>query len=144
MTTNTSTEQSAQLLADYKEKFNTRHRKEGACYLEVRKIVTIDPTEKNPRHRAHVPVELRLYGTGRTNTACLWINHNDTHRHASGSAGGYGYHRPSAAAQEAIENAGIKLSKRIDGVGDDAIDEALGAIADTLGVTGYAIIRSHA
>jgi len=140
--------QTATIAADHICKFNPRHRKENACYLEVRQIVTIDQDEQTAQHRLHVPVELRLYGTGRTNSACLWINHHGAHgtayRASSGRAGGYGYHRTSAAAQEAIENAGITLAKRIDGVGDNAIDEALVAIAEALGITGYALNRTHA
>jgi hypothetical protein len=104
----------------------------------------MDTDSKRPDRRAHVPVELRLYGTGKMNYACLWINHDGTHAHASGSAGGYGYHRPSAAAQEAISNAGIRLAFPIDGVGSNAIEEALCAIADALGVKDYALTRAHA
>lgn len=136
--------QTATIAADYTRKFNQRHRKEGACYLEVRQIITIDQDAENPRHRVRVPVELRLYGTGRTNSACLWVNHGDISISGSGSAGGYGYHRASAAAGEAIDHAGITLAKRIDGVGDNAIDEALVAIAEALGITGYALNRTHA
>lgn len=62
-----------------------------------------------------------------------------------GSAGGYGYHKESAAIQDAITSAGIELygtaycrrgdtvdmkkQAYIDGVGDSAIDAALLAIA---------------
>ena len=140
----TDKQQSATITADYQCKFTTSHRKEGKCFLEVLQIITMDTDSKRPDRRAHVPVELRLYGTGKMNYACLWINHNGTHAHASGSAGGYGYHRPSAAAQEAISNAGIRLACPIDGVGSNAIEEALCAIADALGVKDYALTRAHA
>ena len=67
-----------------------------------------------------------------------------------GSAGGYGYHKSSAAIQEAISSAGIKLygsaygprhnepedfkkECHIDGVGEQAIEYALTAIAAALG-----------
>lgn len=140
----TQDKQTATIAADHPGKFNPRHRKEGACFLEVRQIITIDQDAANPRHRVWVPVDLRLYGTGRTNSACLWISHAGTYKTGSGSAGGYGYHRASAAAQEAIENAGVKLAQRIDGVGDNAIDDALCAIADALGITDYALHRTHA
>lgn len=84
-----------------------------------------------------------------------------------GRAGGYGYHKISAAIGEAIDNAGIELygspyasngtvprtattsrkpepenlKKRtwIDGVGDRAIDEALMAIVRAAGYRGKAI-----
>ena len=45
-----------------------------------------------------------------------------------GKAGGYGYHKESAALQEAIESAGIKLRSPIDGAGDSAVRGAMEAI----------------
>jgi hypothetical protein len=140
----TQGKQTATIAADFTPKFNPRHRKETPCFLEVREVITFDQAATDPLDRVHVPVQLRLYGTGRTNSACLWINHNGTHRAASGIAGGCGYHRPSAAAGAAIAHAGIKLSQDIDGVGDNAIDEALCAIAEALGLTTYGITRTHA
>ena len=83
----------------------------------------------------HTPVTLRTYGTKSMNYACLWIN-DDLHHiycNGSGSAGGYGYHRTSAAAHYAINQAGIKLNQPIDGRGESAIKEALTAIAIKLG-----------
>jgi hypothetical protein len=65
-------------------------------------------------------------------------------RNGSGSAGGYGYHRPSAAAQEAIENAGFTLANRIDGVGESAMREAVLAIAAALGYPGAFLHTAHA
>lgn len=61
-------------------------------------------------------------------TCILWTNgrHN---ANASGTASEYGYHRGSAALADAIRNAGIELSENISGRGDDAIREALLAIA---------------
>lgn len=133
-----------------KTKFNRNHRKEGKCFFESYSILTFDKAEKSPRHRAHTPVELRLYGTGNQNFACLWVRvpgvkgKAEVYTQGSGRAGGYGYHRPSAAANEAISNAGFALDQDIGGVGDDAIEEALCAMADSLGIKDYAIVRSHA
>ena len=67
----TQDKQTATIAADYPCKFNTRDRKEKPCFLEVRQIITFDSAGGwAPHHRIHVPVELRLYGTGRINTAC--------------------------------------------------------------------------
>lgn len=55
------------------------------------------------------------------------------HQSGSGSAGGYGYHRPSAAVQEAATNAGFKFTRAFDGVGDSAVEEAVLAMAKALG-----------
>jgi len=75
-----------------------------------------------------------------------------------GRAGGYGYHRVSAAIQEAITSAGIELfgspyssrgekpnfRKRacIAGVGDSAVRHALEAIARALGYRKFTIIEN--
>ena len=66
------------------------------------------------------------------------------HTCGSGSAGGYGYHRASAAAGEAITNAGFKLSESINGAGDTAIEDALCAIAQIQGYRKAILVESHA
>jgi len=60
-------------------------------------------------------------------------------------AGGGGYHKRSAAAGSAISNAGIVLSKDIDGRGDGAIREAVEAITRALvpDATAYKVIEAH-
>lgn len=88
-------------------------------------------------------ISLRLYGTGAKNYACLWVSLPAGHRSGSGSAGGYGYHRPSQAAEEAIRNAGFKLDTAIGGVGEEAMREALLAIAEAIGVKRPAIVEAH-
>lgn len=126
-----------------KTKWARSHRREGKCFLDV--IAVIDLDEKPMSHgQQHAPVELRLYGTGNRNYACLWINCAPIHTQGSGWAGGYGYHRPSAAASEAIRNAGIALSEPIDGRGDDAMREACLAIARAVGVKRPAYVLAHA
>lgn len=140
-------------------KWTRSHRKdEGKCHFESIQIVEL--TQPQHGKRANVPVELRLYGTGNVNFACLWTHvpgntradnpfPNGVYTQGSGRAGGYGYHRPSAAAHEAIRNAGFTLltdsgeHADIGGVGDSAIEEALCAIAESLGITNYALVRSH-
>ncbi|MFX5068880.1 hypothetical protein ABTC68_19770, partial [Acinetobacter baumannii] len=49
-----------------------------------------------------------------------------------GKAGGYGYHKPSAALADAISDAGIRLSRSISGCGDDVMRDACEAIARAL------------
>lgn len=48
---------------------------------------------------------------------------------ASGTASGYGYHKTSAALQDALNSAYIELSDRISGVGEKAMTAALLAVA---------------
>ena len=76
---------------------------------------------------------LRLYMSASASasrvTAILFVNAYPVSISASGSASGYGYHKGSSAAADAIANAGIALSENIFGVGNEAIREAMEAIA---------------
>ena len=106
------------------------NRKENAFLQEFCAIII------NKDGEIKTPVTLRTYGTAAKNYACLWIYagksvvHPETYIGAGGNAGGNGYHRPSAAAGEAIALAGIDLSEPIDGRGDGAIQNAVQAIAE--------------
>lgn len=140
---NTDTHQKATLPpAGHKAKYTTSHRKEGKCFFDSYQIISLADT---PWRDGAMPsrVSVRLYGTGAQNTACMWINSGDTHLNASGKAGGYGYHRQSAALQEAFDNAGITLSRRIDGVGTSAMEEAMLALAKALKIKRPALVRSY-
>lgn len=50
-----------------------------------------------------------------------------------GTASGYGYDKKSAALSEALESAGITLSKDISGVGESAMRDALVAVVIAMG-----------
>jgi len=127
-----------------KTKFTTSRRKEGKCNFEsFNAIVPGKDYEGNAILKA--AVELRLYGTGSTWSACLWVNSSLSKIYTSGtgSAGGYGYHKTSAAAQEAINNAGFELSESISGVGDQAIETAIKAIAAAIGYPDCPVFKAH-
>jgi hypothetical protein len=104
------------------------------------------------------PVEARFY-MGRSASASvvycsIWIRgrkNNGMWNSGHGSAGGYGYHKESAALQEALDSAGVSLfgpvyygdrDKRhrrpanIGGVGDSAMRDALVAVTRALGYCG--------
>ena len=80
---------------------------------------------------------LRLYRdkNGGTFYALFWLRVWDNSkkqyfcRDSFGRAGGWGYHKASAAAGSAFISAGIELGESINGCGDDAIKEALFTIA---------------
>ena len=65
---------------------------------------------------------------------------SNTYRYGYGSAGGYGYCKKSEAMNEALAWAGIKLEKPINGVGEQAMQEALEAIARKLKYRIYSVI----
>ena len=103
------------------------------------------------------PVVARCY-MGRSASASavyasVWISDKKDHvRAGSGMAGGYGYHKESAAVGEALHRAGVRLygspyadteegetTKRlcsISGVGEEAIRTALVAVVRALGYSG--------
>lgn len=87
---------------------------------------------------------LRLYATDARHYACIWIHGSEAHGHGGGNASGYGYHRGSAATQEAIRDAGITLDESIDGRGDEAIRTAVKAIAEAAGSHKYFVGEAHA
>lgn len=123
-------------------KYTSSHRKEHGGFMQ--EIAALVPsTYKN---ESHAVVVLRIYGTSAMNYACIWINstRKAIHCNGSGSAGGYGYHRPSAAAQVAINNAGFDLSQPIDGRGDSAMREAVLAIAKAAGYPNAKLHIAHA
>lgn len=100
-----------------------------------REIAVIDPKS------GRAIVTARIYWPGETAYCALWVNHGSRHGMGAGKAGGYGYHKPSAALGNAIHDAGITLTgdvygrektdkpASIKGVGDSAMQEACEAIA---------------
>jgi hypothetical protein len=59
---------------------------------------------------------------------------------ASGKAGGYGYHKESAAFADACRNAGLQVSRDVSGVGSDAVDGVMEAVAKALGFTHFRVL----
>lgn len=101
-------------------------------------------------------VTARIYQPGTVAHCSLWI-HGASYGRGQGKAGGYGYHKASAALAEAIRDAGIVLHgdvygrKRtrdiasIGGVGDSAMVDAIEAIARAAsGKRRIIIHRAHA
>jgi hypothetical protein len=70
----------------------------------------------------------------------VWIN-PPGHDEASGygTAGGYGYHKESAALEEAFESAGLKFAASFGGGGDHAMRKAIEAVAAHFAIKGKII-----
>ena len=84
------------------------------------------------------PVTVRWYmsrsGDGASPVYCaLWVHCSPYYVSGRGKAGGYGYHKASAAFQEACDSAGIELSQPVDGRGNDMVREAILVIGEALG-----------
>ena len=92
-------------------------------------------------------VDCRLYmsrsGDGASPVYCaLWLLYGENgYSSGRGTASGYGYyHKRSSAVGQAIRSAGIKLDGNIEGVGDDAVKDALTAIAEACGATQVLVV----
>ena len=134
----------ATLIPNFSPRFNSNHRKDGAkVHFSQISVISLAAKPWGADGRIPEVVTLRLYGTGSKNYAAIWIHGQPEDRRGTGQAGGYGYHRPSAAAAEAIKNAGIELDTDIAGVGESAIREAVMAIAKALKVKKPAIVEAY-
>lgn len=91
-------------------------------------------------------VVLRIYETNKVAYACLWVNDKKTNTYITGggNAGGYGYHRPSAAFSNALCDAKISTSEDIDGRGGGAIEATIYAIGKALGHHNGQVFTAHA
>lgn len=129
----------ATIKENYSGEITPSHRKD--MLMTGYKLVTAMPD-----YKIKELVDARIYGTQARNYACVWIKRDGAWTAGSGYAGGYGYHRPSAALEVALEKAGVTLSSQIGGVGDDAMKEALYAVAEAMGYdrNKVSIITSHA
>ena len=86
--------------------------------------------------------------------AVMWVKCADGHwTSGSGSAGGYGYHKESAAIADAIKSAGIDLQDLendrkdhwfdLSGTGDSYYPQVFEAIARAAGYRGRTLLLSH-
>lgn len=62
----------------------------------------------------------------------IWVDGPNAEWSGYGTAGGYGYHKASAALSAALRSAGWQLDEDIDGRGDSAMRDALLAIGRKL------------
>lgn len=76
--------------------------------------------------------------------AAVWLHGGGRYGSGRGIARGYGYHKASAAIAGAFDSAGVKLAQPIDGVGDQAIRDAMEATARAMGYVGALLTVEHA
>ena len=146
--------QSKQNAKNHSGKKELIHSYKVIAYEPALKLDSESYLKPNPLHKGYgeAPnfqeiIDLRLYmsrsGDGASPIyGSIWINGNNQHTSGSGTAGGYGYHKGSAAAGDAISSAGIALDKDINGRGDSAIKEALIAIARAMGFNDTCIVEA--
>ncbi len=127
--------------------FRIRHRRERAFNFE--QYVVFDRADDKafdtPDRRVVSLIELRIYGSKASNSCCVWVNAPAMQMHlsSSGEARGYGYDRASAAAENALLNAGFTFDRHWGGSGPEHVAEALLAIATLFGAKAPAHFHCH-
>ena len=74
---------------------------------------------------------VREYNTASRTYVCIWLHGwliGAPSAHGGAFAGGYGYHRASAAAEKAFEAAGFRFNEHFGGRGDSAVRDAILAV----------------
>lgn len=116
-----------------------RHRKENK-FAESYSLIDLDSGKSI--------VDVRFYYTNSRAYCCLWVHiqRPEGYISARGSsyAGGYGYHRASAAMDRALREAGFEFGNSISGVGESAMRDALQAIANYFELNRIMIHHAHA
>ena len=118
------------------DKIRTHRKEKTGLYREY---ALLDPID------GHAVVTLRIYWPDSVAYACVWV-HGDAGRYARGAgrAGGGGYCKASAAAGDALADAGVRLDGDINGRGLEAIGGAVRALGEWLGVKGCLLHVAHA
>lgn len=111
------------------------HRKEKSGLHKELALIDLDTGK--------AAVIARIYWPATVVYCCVWIHHGEHHSRGAGKAGGGGYHKPSAAMQEALRDAGIELAYAIGGRGDSAMRESLEAIARYFGIARFMVHEAH-
>jgi hypothetical protein len=87
----------------------------------------------------------RFYWPGSVCYCALWVHAYPNSASGHGKAGGYGYHKESAALSDAIRSAGFDLDESIHGCGNGAMEVALIAVARAVtGKRKFYMVRAHA
>ena len=117
-----------------KSNIKTSHRKEKHFFKQLTLCHIVGGEIKEV-------AQLRFYQPKYDVYACFWINSKGAS--GSGRAGGGGSCKQSASAAYAINVAGIELSEPIDGKGLQAVESALLAIGEAMGLQGCKVLTSH-
>ena len=121
-------------------------RSNARNYFGQKELISVHDLVAYKDGKLHHLITIRSW-MGRSKTAStvyssIWVHAQGYWTSGNGTAGGGGYHKTSAAAGEAIRSAGITLDGHIDGRGDQAIREAMEAIALALGFDNTLIVSN--
>lgn len=111
-----------------------KHRKENSFRRQV-SVVDLETGREI--------ITARWYGAGSRVYCCVWIHGANVYSSGSGWAGGYGYHKGSAALETALSVAGVAFSEPFGGHGESAETDALAALARHIGADSITIVKAH-
>lgn len=100
--------------------FNPNYRKNNLSH-QLSGVAVVDGKIKEV-------ITVRIYNTDSRAYCAAWVYTGHDCKSGTAYAGGYGYHRASAAMEEALYNAGVDLGEHISGCGDSAMSRAVEAI----------------
>jgi len=125
-----------------------KSQENGRNYGSEKETIGTMSAVVNTREGMKEAVTVRFYMARRSDGASLvycsiWIMGKGLYASGTGKAGGYGYHKRSAALQYALDSAGVTLSEPIDGRGDSSMRDALEAVCRALGYSGQVLIVEH-
>ena len=124
----------------YNQAINHSGKKE-----EIRRMLVVG----RPARGMKVLLDVRWYRGRSKSTSTVycsfWLSRPDRNAWrltgaGRAGAGGYGYDKPSAAFDDAIDNSGAKLSRSVAGVGSSASEEAALALVRATGYRGQVLI----
>jgi len=108
------------------------HRKENNFHNGY-KLLSFDGGE------FHEIMDIRVYRTDRTCSACLWYCHAGVYCSGSAKASGYGYDKEECAVKSAFIGAGFI----IEGSSHTSPERLCEAVAKWLCLENWTIVRSH-
>jgi hypothetical protein len=127
---------------ELQEGINAKSHRKESYFTDEYAVINISPSIEWYNRQVMI---VRFYYTQTTAYCCIWIHSTKDTPSASGSgkAGGYGYHKGSAAFEYALREAGIKFDTHIAGTGDYYYNDILTKIATKLGYTNIYIHHAH-
>ena len=138
-----------------KEIANAKNHSGKKELVSSRTLLTVLP-DGEIKELAEIRCWMGRSASASTVYASVWVHSPEFWISGTGQAGGYGYHKESAAISEALTSAGIKLfgspyhgPREVDmtkeaymhGVGDAAIDLALLAIGAAMGHKEFHVVK---
>jgi len=124
--------------------YNRSHRKENSLHKEYAFFVRQPVGPGNPNGlNIRAALTVRFYHPGSVCYCAFWFHFGTTTGHATGTAGGGGYDKTSAAFADALNRAGFKFSEGISARGESAIEAASKALVSFFGAECIHVHTAH-